>query len=214
MWDKFADYLIVNDCLINNGKYGFIIQWILYEKVWLKEVRFFPTSLNWAVIFTRNFLVVNWKIICCGEIVQLFVWWGNVKTTRVFAAKTYKFRRKKWEIGCCVNHKKTGGSIWSRLWFFQKCFFFTFDFQHTSRKLFNKSYIDIRLVLLEIWRGGRGQTVPLPPKKLFSKSPALLRLKLILIVIFNGFLLKYLLNLKAILYWEKLMKKEFVVRIP
>lgn len=62
--------------------------------------------------------------------------------------------------------------------------------------------------------GGVGQIDAPPMKKLFSKRPALLRLKLILMVIFNGFLLKYLLNLKAILYWEKLMKKEFVVRIP
>ena len=43
------------------------------------------------------------------------------------------------------------------------------------------SYIDIRLLLLEIWRdeagGGGAQTDPLPQEKLPSKSPALLGMR-------------------------------------
>ena len=128
--------------------------------------------------------------------------------------KPTNLEEKNGRLVAVLTIKRLGGQFDPACGFSKNVFFFTFDFQHTSRRLFNKSYIDIRLVRLEIWRGGRGQTVPLPPEKLFSKSPASLRLKLILMVIFNGFLLKYLLNLKAILYWEKLMKKEFVVRIP
>ena len=42
----------------------------------LKEVVFFlQASLYSAGIFTKNFLVVNRKIIFCGEMVQVFVWW-------------------------------------------------------------------------------------------------------------------------------------------
>ena len=54
-------------------------------------------------------------------------------------------------------------------------------FQHTFNRLFN-NYIDIRLVLLEVWRGGGVQPDPLlppptsPQKKLLSKSSALLGL--------------------------------------
>lgn len=49
--------------------------WILYGKIMLKEVVFLQASLYSAGIFTKNFLVVNRKIIFCGEMVQVFVWW-------------------------------------------------------------------------------------------------------------------------------------------
>ena len=54
-----------------------------------------------------------------------------------------------------------------------------FHFQHTLNGLYLttvQSYIDIRLVHLEIWRGvwAGGQIDPPPPEKLPSKDPALL----------------------------------------
>ena len=62
--------------------------WILYGKIMLKEVVFLQASLYSAGIFTKNFLVVNRKIIFCGEMVQVFVWWEMWKSRKFLLPKT------------------------------------------------------------------------------------------------------------------------------
>lgn len=63
--------------------------WILYGKIMLKEVVFFlQASLYSAGIFTKNFLVVNRKIIFCGEMVQVFVWCEMYKSRKFLLPKT------------------------------------------------------------------------------------------------------------------------------
>ena len=52
-----------------------------------------------------------------------------------------------------------------------------FHFQHTFNRLFN-NYIDIRLVLLEVWKGG-GEGVKLTPSPLSPEKTTLQKLSLI-----------------------------------
>lgn len=55
----------------------------------LKEVVFFlQASLYSAGIFTKNFLVVNRKIIFCGEMVQVFVWCKMYKSRKFLLPET------------------------------------------------------------------------------------------------------------------------------
>lgn len=79
---------MVGGYLIKNRRYGFEDMDIIRKNYVKGSCFFLQASLYSAGIFTKNFLVVNRKIIFCGEMVQVFVWCEMYKSRKFLLPET------------------------------------------------------------------------------------------------------------------------------